>query len=403
MSERFIKCHNYTVTHEARQGLYQLFAAATAPSRSTLWARRPTGSIDAFGKPVYEGYRASHVEGLSHALISLARASDFDDWLPNPQVPMYLTTPGTKALFYNPPDIEYLKDATQDSAPWAALPNSEKQDRLKELARVRGWHPERATRVNKTLNKVSPAGYSNLALSLPNDIRRYYHNLRMFFGIPLLPGCRTPNSLTTSVGMVLEAIGTKHLYPSAAYLHLIAEPNPRKSYAARQSRAARQTHTYGNHAHTPYIAKEWRALPLLANFTQADVDYCYREDNYASLHDLAEEAAALNPSLILPTAPQPSTTAPVSGDPSYDADTSPTRAKPHIDLVPQPSTSTYHYKGRDVTGYILEAHRLHYHPTSPQTYPQLQGLADKAQLPLYMLRKLATREYVRRLDRSNHA
>lgn len=396
-----MKNHNYTVSHEAKQGLYSLFAAAVKPSRTTLWARKPTGFIDAFGKPVFnDTYHSKQVEGLSHALIQLARNSDLGDWLPNPTIPMYLTTPGTAKLFYNPPDLEYLRDAMQDSVPWSALKDWEKQERLQELQRKRGWHPERQTIPGY---KPKPAGYSNLNLSLPNDIRRYYHSLRLFHHIPLLPGCRSPRSLTTSVGCVLEAIGTGHLYPDGAYLSLIAEPNPRISYAVKHRTISRTgQRTFGNHAHTPYVQREWRALPLLANWTQADVDYACRPDNYTSLHDLAEEAAALNPALVLPLAPpaQATTTSPVSDD--LEA-TSPTRAKPHIDLVPQPATSTYHYKGRDVTKYILEAHDRHYHPTNPETFPTLQPLADRAQLPLYMLQRLATREYVRRLDGSNHA
>lgn len=395
------KDHNYTVSPEAKQGLLDLFAVAVQPHPSTIWARKPQSHIDASGRPTYEP-RSTHVEGLSHALIQLARNSDLGDWMPNPTIPMYLTTPGTTPLFYNPPDLEYLRDAaTVDDTPWEELQATERQLRLKELSRIRGWRqhpflpPELSANAGRPI--VSGAGHSNLNLSLPSNTRRYYHNLRLFHHIPLLPGCRRPHSLTTSVGVVLEAIGTGHLYPDGAYLSLIAEPNKRKSDAAKDS--ARYTRTYGNHAHTPYIAKEWRALPHISKFTQADVDYACRPDNYASLHDLAEEAAALNPSLILP----PTTTQPVSGDhPSYDA--TPTRAKPHIDLVPsaKASASAYHYKGRDVTKYILEAHDRHYHPTSPETFPALQPLADRAQLPLYMLQRLATREYVRRLDEEAH-
>lgn len=400
-----IKNHNYTISYEAKQGLLSLFAAAVKPSRTTIWAHVPTGFIGADGQPVFEhSHRSNHVEGLSHALIQLARASDFDDWLPNPTIPMYLTTPGTKALFYNPPDLSYLQEASQDITPWSELPSFEQQDRLAELRRKRAWHPERVSRVPSTpqVNYIpKPAGYSNLNLSLPNDIRRYYHNLRLFHHIPLLPGCRHPHNLTTSISVVLEALGTGHLYPSAAYLQLISEPNPRKTYAAKHSASARHTRTYGNHAHTSFIIKDWRALPVLSQFTQADVDYCYREDNYPSLADLAQEACALNPILQLPSSPV--TVTPAAGPPPPQAPVSGGRAKPHIDLVPTPPATTptpsytYHYKGRDVTATVIEAYTAHYNPPYP-TFPQLRSLAVKADLPLYMLQRLATREYVRRLD-----
>lgn len=388
------KWHGYTVSLAARQTLYELFEIALKPHRTTVYRQKPTRMIDALGAVVPEAtLQPSHVEGLSHALRQLHRTYDLYDYFPKPAIPMYLTTPGTVPLFYNPPDLEYLQDAaTLDDTPWEELDSTEKRLRLMELSRIRGWNPESATR-----------HYSSLWLCLPSDTRRYYHNLRVFHSIPLLPGCRHPHNLTASISAVLEAIGTKHLELPADYIYAIDEPNKRKARAATSHRGPTGQHTFGNHAHTPYIAKEWRALPHISKFTQADVDYACRPDNYTSLHDLAEEACALNPALQLPPAPhaQPSTTTPVSGDLE---DTSPTRVKPHIDLVPptsKPSTSTYHYKGRDVTKYVLEAHDRHYHPTSPETFPQLQDLADRAQLPLYMLQRLATREYVRRLDRES--
>lgn len=402
-----MKDHNYTVSPAAKQGLLDLFATAVKPHRSTLYMRRPAGHIDAFGTPVFnDTYQSTHVEGLSHALVQLARASDFSDWLPNPSIPMYLTHPGTAKLFYNPPDLLYLRDVQEDGTPWLELLEWQRQDYLKELQRVHGWRASTDSEQDYSSSSSAPnskivAGYSNLNLSLPNDIRRYYHNLRLFHHIPLLPGCRRPNSLTTSVGVVLEALGTGHLYPDGAYLQLIAEPNPRKAYAAKQSSHTRHTRTYGNHAHTPYIQKEWRALPHISKFTQADVDYCVQPENQAHYLDLALEACQLNPILILPPSATiattlSSTTPPVSDD-------IPSRTKPHIDLVPaskpQPSaTNTYYYKGRDVTAYVLEAYSRHYTHTPPETFPALMPLATRAQLPLYMLQRLATREYVRRLD-----
>lgn len=389
-SKTAIHSHNYTVSAAAKDHLIELFAAAaqsgiqTARKRATR--QRPTIMISADGRVVpmdAPSHSTRRAVGITHALRQLQRTYDLTDYIPKPSIPYYLTTPGTTSLFYNPPDLEYLELAEQDSTSWNDLPNWEREDRLKELNRKRGWHPDR------------PGFHSgNLSLSLPNDTRRYYHSLRVFHNIPLLPGCRRPESLTMSVSTVLEAIGTGHLELPADYIYAISTPNKRLASALRirlnNNYGVGHGRKYGNHTGEAYMQREWRSLPLLENFTQDDVDYCLRPDNRSSLADVAVEACALNPSLVLP-----SNIAPVIGDPTTTT-TAASRAKPHIDLVPASPSREYLYKGRDVTQVVNLAIEAHYLNPEPVSFPKLAPLAAEHGLPLYMLQRLATREWVRR-------
>lgn len=367
--------HNYTLSKYAYDGLLTL--SHKQPARSTLNRRTP--------QPVYNGATVDYhidtnldtqrYEGLSHALIQIARNYDFSQWTPAPT-----TSPNQAPSYYTRYDAAYMHEAEQDDTPWDELSVGEQQDRQREISLLR----RKPTRRDKWIAR-------RYGLCLPTDIRNYYSNLLAFYNIPLVPDTTHIRSLTTRVSCCLEAIGSKHLQPPAGYQIVTNEPNLRKNKLAATGRS-REPRKYGNHSHEPWMPKTHRRLPRsLQEYTQADVDYCC--DNH--LQDLAEEAVQLNPELCLPSHIQPvrrdEITASTHSHTKYAITSNDqlvlARAyhREHVAILD--TQQPYFYRDRNITGAVLEA--LDYSPVP-------QSLADEWKIPLYLLRRLATKERIRR-------
>jgi hypothetical protein len=366
--------HNYTLTPHSYERLLQLTGQAQ-PSKATAQRRGPEYTISATGQPTQSALNTERrPEGLSFALRELAIQYDPQEWTPRPDK--------YTGLYYTPLDLDYMRAASEDDTPFSDLPNWEQQERTLQLSLRRFTDARKPTR-------YSPSRYS---LSLPSFVREYYASFLIIHSIPLPKFVRHPNNLTTQVSWVLEAIGSGHLTPPDGYLEYTTRANPRKRRIVSAERARK---LYGNFAGTPYLrAKDdkWRPIPPLntpdahLSYTQEDIDACYKQD----LRDIAQEILALRPDLHEPTLagpPWPSRPTPPVRQPLQATATGALRRRlQHAQqtLVTKPQ---YLYKGRDVTGAVDEALQA-----PPQAH---MSIATDYGLPLYILKRLATRERVR--------
>lgn len=413
-----LPAHNYTVTVEAQLQLYRQFKTYTEPTRQAVWFRRPTPSSFADGS-LDPNTARTYLEGLGWALSVLARdAASFDAFIPMPESHPYLYN---TLVWYNPPDYNYLQEPSTivtllqatnlseniwDSPKLTldkALPSH--VNLIYELRRLRYYKEyalgqEQGRYVQGTLNQ----GYSRLHLRLTSLARDYYHKLRVYFGIPLLPDTKHSNSLTASVSAVLEAIGTDHLQVPADFLMDDKEPNFEKARLAKQRQrisgaANANSRKYGNHTHEPYRKKEWRSIPPLsepAKWTQEDVDYCA---NDPSLSDIAILAIQARPDLALPSTPT------VRAEQDRQLQQPTKRKKGRIQLPRDSwveSQSAYLYKERDVSKLVELVHELHYTEQLPYSSEQIQLLVSDDptsgwNIPVQAIRGLVAKEHVRRM------
>lgn len=390
--------HSYTLSQYAHDGLATLIGRT--PSRATTSRRGPQFTVAPNGAIAPTLDRTpQHHEGLSFALRELAIEFNYEDWTPAPNT--HVDPPSYYTLF----DKDYAKAVAEDDRSYKELPQWEKQERDKQLALRRFTDTLRPHYYNPSpkhaQQHTEPAVYyqsapSRYSLSLPPFVREYYAALLAYHRIPLPVGTRHPNNLTTHVSACLEAIGSGHLRPPDDYLKYTTKINPRKRRIASESRARR---LYGNFAGTPYLrAKDdkWRPIPPLntpdayLQYTQDDIDACYKQD----LRDIAQEVLQLRPDLHEPdaniTAPWPSR--PIAPPPVRRAEITATGALKR--RIEQATSSTsqntmpqYLYKGRDITGAVDEALQA-----APRAHP---AIAAEWGIPLYMLKRLATRERVR--------
>lgn len=370
--------HSYTLSPFAYERLLAL-TTQSQPSRATQSRHGPQFTVSTTGATVAAEFKTERRhEGLSFALRELAIQYEPAEWQPAPDK--------YTGLYYTPLDRDYMQAAADDDTPFKDLPQWEQQERALQLS-LRRFTDAR------TIKHYSPSRYS---LSLPDFVRQYYASFLIVHSIPLPPKVRHPNNLTTQVSWVLEAIGTDHLRPPDGYLQYTSKANPRKRRVISAERARK---LYGNFDGTPYLrAKDdqWRPIPSLAiqdahlQYTQADIDACYRQD----LKDLAQEVLALRPDLHEPlpgvvTSRWPTHPTPPVRQPLQTTATGALRRRlQHAQqtLVTKPQ---YLYKDRDVTGAVEEALQ------APQ-HEQHVAIAADYNIPLYMLKRLATRERIRR-------
>lgn len=355
----------YTLSDLAYTTLLSLLTKP--PSRTTLWRRNPTTSIDAFGKPVRDAPLVTTTQGLSNTLRLLPRYYDLDDWTAKPDK--------QTGLYYIPADQDFLSQPIDD------LSNNELLDYQRERSLLRHQH-------NLALDAQTRAYYSNLLLHL-------------HISLPTRPSIRDTwiarqrDNLTTRVSFCLEAIGTKHILLPAGYTEVVQLPNRRLDHASRRAKqpneawglATTDEPKYGNHNHTVAPLNRWIALPSKpARYTQEHVDFCCRP--YVRLEDLAQEACRLNPSLIYrPVRDVPNL------KPALGPSTEP-RAKPKRQLTFQePEPPLYLYNGRDVTEAVLQAHELHY--VNGIKFSDMLAILNGYGLKYNTLRLLVHREQLR--------
>jgi hypothetical protein len=350
------KGHNYTVSPYAQSNLLQTLCLKPK-SRATVNRTALVPTYDGIVVRYYNADDAQHREGLAHALIQLHRNYDLTDWTARQD--------STTKLYYRLPDRQYLQDALEDPTEWNDLSVVEQQDRLLEVATKRTVRPYTSRGKHKA---------HRINLCLPHDTRMYYANLLAYHHIPLYPTTKHHNSLTAHVSSALEAIGSGHLMPPEGFQVDVTEPNLRKRRLTAKSVPGRRK--YGNHAGTPWMPREWRKLPSMSEpWTQADVDWAANNN----LADLAREAVLINPSLSLPegVSPAPESTSKPTAKGVYEP---PRLREPHTDMC-------YMYKGRNISGAVAEALPLK---------PVPEALAIEWGIPVWMLRRLVTRERVRR-------
>jgi hypothetical protein len=254
-----------TYAHTSLQAMLQRHPQGT---RMTQWRNASEYSITESGAvATYSPIQSdNHIEGLSHGLDLLARSYDLTDW--RDQRPFLGGI--DPHLWHIPYDSTYTEQSLQDPTPWADLPAWEQQERTKNMQLQR----------------------RRFEVYIQNA--KYYVNLARFYSIP--PLAKTgPRTITTYLSACLEAIGCGFLAPPADYKSIVLDtPNKRKARVLSPRQPGQRR--YGNHAGTPWMPREWRRLPTLSEWTQADVDYAATHD----LRDLAEEAVLINPTLHIP-------------------------------------------------------------------------------------------------------
>lgn len=363
MPHRF-PTHNYRLSTLAYQGLADKLLANKPQSRATLHRRRPQviyngSTIDHYDAP------DGHIQGVGWALTLLARSHDLYEWTPAPQY--HPEKPGT-LLYYTPYDTDFMAEYDALSL----------DDLRAALDTMPDWQIEEY-KLQCSLRR------KQRRLSLDKSTRSYYAALLQFYQIPLWPNATHPDSLTTRVSVVLEAIGTDHLLLPEDYLSSLDQPNKRLAHYTTHSGSTKK---YGNHAHTPWLPREWRKLPSLNEpWTQADVDYAVSHN----LADLAREAVQLNPNLTLPANTPVAANQPTSQPTSAQA--SQPKREYHQQLASEPLPKPYLYKGRDVTEAVLEAYELHYERGIPLKRAPTLSEYNIPYLPLY---NMIRREYVKR-------